>query len=162
MSASPSPPSHPVPDYWLKQSEMLQGVINRMASNSLEVKKFGLTVWTAIIGFGVTNKNDWFFGLALASVVVFGVLDLYYLFLERKFRDNFNRLVKLINGYGAEEDHRWAAENQGNFMKLDRSVRFLQRLPGTLASWANLPYLIMLAVTLALFIVDFPAANGTA
>ncbi len=35
------------------------------------------------------------------------------------------------------------------------------RLPGTMASWANLPYLIMLAVTIALFFVDFSTANGS-
>lgn len=151
--------NHSAPDYWIKQSEMLQGVINRMASNSLEVKKFGVTVWTAITGFGVTNDNNWFFGLALASIIVFGVLDLYYLFLERKFRDNYGRLVKLINGYGSPEDEKWAKQIEGNFMKLDKSATFLRRLAITIKSWANLPYLIMLAVTITLFFVDFSSAT---
>jgi hypothetical protein len=44
-------------DYLIKQSEMLQAVIGRMANNSLEVKKVGLTVWAAIVGFGFTNHK---------------------------------------------------------------------------------------------------------
>ncbi len=159
MSASPPSPDNTVREYWIKQSELLQGVVNRMASNSLEVKKFSVTVWTAISGFGVTNNNDWFFALALVSVIVFGVLDLYYLFLERKFRDNYNRLVRLISGYGSSQEQQWAVDIQGNFMSLAGSAKFLEGLPKILASWANLPYLIMFAMTIALFFVDFPASS---
>lgn len=155
-------------EYQIKQSEMLQGVINRMASNSLEIKKFGVTVWTAIVGFGVTNTNDWFFGLALASIFVFGVLDLYYLFLERKFRDNFSRLVKIINGYGSQEDQQWVKEIKGNFMNLTGSAKFLAVLfdprkakLNPARSWANLPYLIMFVVTVALFFVDLPTSGSS-
>jgi hypothetical protein len=162
MSTSPTPPPNEVPPYWMKQSDMLQGVINRMAANSLEVKKFGVTVWTAIVGFGVQNDNNGFFVLALAAVIVFGVLDLYYLFLERKFRDNFSRLSRLINGYGSDYDQQWAREKKGNFLSLAGSAKFIPRLPSTIASWANLPYLIMLAVTITLFWVKFPSANGGA
>ncbi|MEO0407800.1 MAG: hypothetical protein AAF289_10655 [Cyanobacteria bacterium P01_A01_bin.135] len=145
--------------YWIKQSELLQGVINRMASNSLEVKKFGVTVWTAIVGFGVSNNNGGFFKLALAAVVIFGILDLYYLFLERKFRDNYNRLVRLISGYGSPQEQQWATAVKGNFMSLAGSAKFLGGIPKVIASWANLPYLIMLAVTIWLFFVDFAAPS---
>ncbi|MEO1353668.1 MAG: hypothetical protein AAFW84_33775 [Cyanobacteria bacterium J06635_15] len=158
MSASPLSPDNDTRDYWIKQSEMLQGAIDRMANNSLEVKKFGVTIWTAITGFGVTNSNDWFFALALASVIVFGVLDLYYLFLERKFRTNYNRLVKIISGYGTAEDEQWVTTIKGNFMKPDSSLKFLTGLPSTLRSWANLPYLIMLSVSIVLFFVEFSAS----
>lgn len=161
MSDSPSPPAKEIPEFWIKQSDMLQGVINRMAANSMEVKKFGVTVWTVIVGFGVRNNNHGFFWLALASVFVFGVLDLYYLFLERKFRDNFNRLVRLINGCPSAKDQQWAADVQGNFMSLAGSAKFLPRFPSTLASWANIPYLIMLIVTIALFFADFSTANSS-
>ncbi|MEM9483127.1 MAG: hypothetical protein AAGA83_05490 [Cyanobacteria bacterium P01_F01_bin.116] len=161
MFASTPSPNEPVPDFWIKQSEMLQGVINRMASNSLEVKKFGVTVWTAITGFGVTNSNNWFFVLALASVTVFGILDLYYLFLERKFRDNYNRLVRLISGHGSAQERQWAEDIRENFMSLAGSAKFLEGLPKVVASWANLPYLIMFLMTFTLFLVDFPASSAS-
>jgi len=51
-------------EYLMKQSEMLQNVITRMANNSLTVKQVGLTVWAAIVGFGFTNKNAILFVLA--------------------------------------------------------------------------------------------------
>jgi hypothetical protein len=61
-------------DYWVKQSEMLQSAISRMANNSLEIKKVGLTVWAAIAGFGFTNRNRSLFVLAFVAFVLFGLL----------------------------------------------------------------------------------------
>ena len=84
-------------DYWLKQSEMLQSAISRMANNSLEIKKVGLTVWAAIVGFGFTNRSKALFTLAFVAFLLFGVLDIYYLYLERKFRDNFNRFNPFVS-----------------------------------------------------------------
>ncbi len=69
-------------EYLTKQSEMLQDVINRMASNSLMVKQVGLTVWSAIVGFGFQNKNPALFILAFIAFALFGLLDIYYLSLE--------------------------------------------------------------------------------
>ena len=83
-------------DYLVKQSEMLQAIVNRMASNSLAVKQLGFTIWTALIGFGFTNKTPSLFVLAIISILFLGFLDMYYLLLERRFRDNFNRLTELL------------------------------------------------------------------
>jgi len=143
-------------DYWIKQSEMLQSVIARMASNSLEIKKVGLTVWAAIVGFGFTNHNNALFGLALVAFLLFGILDIYYLYLERRFRRNFNRLTLLINGYGSREDDEWSQASQGNFLRLDSSTNFLVELNVTLRSWANLPYLVTALITLVLLVVPLP------
>ncbi|UIE39455.1 hypothetical protein [Leptodesmis sichuanensis] len=144
-------------DYWIKQSEMLQSAIARMTNNSLEIKKVGLTVWAAIVGFGFTNHNAALFVLAFVAFVLFGILDIYYLYLERRFRENFNRLTRLINGYGTREDEEWSEKARGNFLYLDASTNFLERLPQTLKSWANLPYLITFLMTIALLIAPMPA-----
>ena len=129
-------------EYLIKQTEMLQSAIARMANNSLEIKKVGLTVWAAIVGFGFTTTNRYLFLLAFVAFTLFGVLDIYYLYLERKFRDNFNRLTRMISGYGTSEDAKWIEKVKGNFLKPDESTRFLGQTPNTLKSWANLPYLI--------------------
>ncbi len=144
-------------DYWIKQSEMLQSAIARMANNSLEIKKVGLTVWAAIVGFGFTNHNAALFVLAFVAFVLFGVLDIYYLYLEQRFRENFNRLTRLINGYGTHEDEEWSEQARGNFLYLDASTNFLGQLPQTLKSWANLPYLITFLITIVLLVVPLPA-----
>ena len=143
-------------DYWIKQGEMLQSVITRMANNSLEIKKVGLTVWAAIVGFGFTNHNAALFVLAFVAFALFGILDVYYLYLERRFRENFNRLTRLINGYGTREDEEWSEKARGNFLHLDASTNFLGQLPKTLKSWANLPYLITFLITIVLLIVPLP------
>jgi hypothetical protein len=144
-------------DYWIKQSEMLQNAIARMANNSLEIKKVGLTVWAAIAGFGFTTTNRLLFILAFVAFALFGVLDIYYLYLERKFRDNFNRLTRMISGYTTSEDYAWIETVKGNFLKPDGSTKFLGQLPNTLKSWANLPYLITFLITILLLVVPLPA-----
>ncbi|PSB03713.1 hypothetical protein [Merismopedia glauca] len=135
---------------------MLQNAIVRMANNSLEVKKVGLTVWAAIVGFGFTNQNANLFVLAFVAFVLFGILDVYYLYLERRFRDNFNRLSRIINGYETSKDNEWIEKSQGNFLKMDASTIFLAELPHILQSWANLPYLIVFVMKIALVIAPLP------
>lgn len=137
--------------YWITQSEMLQNIVDRMANNSLEIKKVGLTVWATIVGFGVTNNSPPLFLLALVSFLLFGILDIYYLYLERKFRRNFNRLARIISGYRTSEDIRWIESMKGNFLIPDMSTNFLDELPNTIKSWANLPYLITALISILLF-----------
>jgi hypothetical protein len=138
--------------FWMKQSEMLQSAIARMANYSLEIKKVGLTVWAAIVGFGFTNRNPALFLLAFVAFLLFGVLDIYYLYLERKFRSNFNRLTRILNSYITPEDQEWIEKARGNFLIPDSSTSFFDQIPNTLKSWSNLPYLITFLITIALLI----------
>lgn len=138
-------------DYLIKQSEMLQAIINRMAGNSLTVKQVGLTIWTALLGFGFTNKVPSLFVLAIISYILLGLLDGYYLYLERRFRGNFNRLTELLCGF---DDN--ALDNmqrlKGNFVKLEPLTpgQEFQMYISTFKSWANLPYLVIIVITLVI------------
>jgi len=144
-------------DYLIKQTEMLQNAINRMATNSLTIKQVGLTVWSAIVGFGFTNRNPALFVLAYVSFVLFGLLDIYYLYLERKFRDNFNRLARILGDYISDGDEEWMKKMRGNFVKPDPSTKFLDQFLDTLKSWANLPYLVTFVITIVLLNVPLPS-----
>lgn len=150
-------------DFLIKQSEMLQSVIKRMADNSLEAKKFGLTVWAAIVGFGFQNRNPILFILAFVSFTLFGLLDIYYLYMERAFRKNFNRLVRIIGGYASNEDDQWVEQmkiKQRNFFIPDFSPDFLRQIfskDSVIKSWANLPYLITFLITIVLMYVPLPS-----
>jgi hypothetical protein len=143
-------------EYLIKQSEMLQNIVTRMANSSLTVKQVGLTVWAAIVGFGFTNKNPILFVLAFGAFALFGMLDIYYLYLERAFRKNFNRLSRIIGGYAFNEDEQWVEQMQQqgkNFLIPDLSPNFLGQLfskDSVLKSWANFPYLITLGLTIVL------------
>ena len=149
-------------EYLIKQSEMLQNMIARMANNSLTVKQVGLTVWAAIVGYGFTSKSSILFALAFIAFALFGVLDVYYLYLEKAFRKNFNRLVRIICGYASHDDEQWIEQMQQkgrNFLTPDLSPNFLSQIfrkDSILQSWANLPYLITFLITIALLSMPLP------
>lgn len=142
-------------DYLIKQTEMLQSEIARMANNSLSVKQVGLSVWSALVGFGFANSSYALFVLAIISFLLFGLLDIYYLYLERKFRDNFNRLTHILGGYISDDDD-WIKRMRGNFVKPDSSATFIGQFLNTLKSWSNLPYLITFLLTIALLNLPLP------
>lgn len=85
--------------YLIEQSKMLQDIIKRMANSSLELKKSGLVTWTALIGFGFANRIPFLFLLALILSLIVALLDVLYLQQERKFRNHFNILSKVICDY---------------------------------------------------------------
>jgi hypothetical protein len=144
-------------DYLIKQSEMLQAIIARMASNSLAVKQLGFTTWTALVGFGFTNKTPSLFVLALISLISMGFLDMYYLLLERRFRTSFNRLTELLCGFN-DQALEQIKSVKGNFVKPESlsTDRALQMYLNTLNSWANLPYLLVILITLVILIASPP------
>lgn len=136
-------------DYLIKQSEMLQAIIARMAGNSLAVKQLGFTTWTALVGFGFTNKTPSLFILALIALIFMGFLDMYYLLLEERFRNSFNKLTELLCGFN-DQALEQMKELKGNFVKpevLDTSKAFQMYL-SSLQSWANFPYLTIIVITL--------------
>jgi len=142
-------------DYLIKQSEMLQSIISRMADNSLKIKQLGLTLWTALMGFGFTNKNPSLFVLALISFTLLGLLDMYYLYLERRFRQNFHHLTELLCGFDTEVLES-TQSFKGNFIKLEKlsNRKNFTMYSKAFQSWANLPYLVVIATTIIIWIVS--------
>jgi len=136
-------------DYLVKQSEMLQAIVNRMASNSLAVKQLAFTTWTALMGFGFANKTPSLFVLAIISLIFLGFLDMYYLLLERRFRANFDRLTELLCGFDNDASQ-YMQYLKGNFIKLEKlsHSKQIQMYLSTTNSWANLPYLVIIIITL--------------
>lgn len=139
-------------DYLIKQGEMLQTIIGRMASNSLTIKQLGLAIWTTLMGFGFTNKSPYFFVLALISFLLLGFLDVYYLYLEKRFRHNFSQLTEVICGLSAEGQEQ-LQRLKGNFLTLEKLKvsQASQQYLNAIMSWANIPYLVILVGTLIIF-----------
>jgi hypothetical protein len=80
--------------------QMIQGVITRLAANSGALKGFAVPVITALLGVAVDKNNKGFAWLAIYPVIVFGVLDAYYLALEKKYRDLYKKAT-------TEPDTKW-------------------------------------------------------
>ena len=141
-------------DYLIKQSEMLQAIIARMARSSLAIKQLGFTTWSALMGFGFANRTPSLFVLALVSIIFMSFLDVYYLLLERRFRSSFNQLTELIfglNNHAIEQIRKL----KGNFVKpesLSSKKLFLMYLE-TFRSWANLPYLAIVTINVVILYV---------
>ena len=76
---------------------ILQGVINRMASNSASCKTWCITIVSAIIVVIANKSNSSYIWVALVPMVLFLFLDAYYLGLEQRFRDSYNNFIKKLH-----------------------------------------------------------------
>lgn len=79
----------------IKHLEFIEGAINRMASNSFAMKGWMLTIVAALLAIYADSnpKNSLYILIAIFPTVMFWLLDAYYLYIERKYRD----LYKLAN-----------------------------------------------------------------
>lgn len=82
--------------------QMLQGVINRMATNSTSCKKWCITIITGVIAIVANKSNPSFIWIALVPAVLFAFLDSYYLAYERCLRSNYKDFVQKLHGGNLE------------------------------------------------------------
>lgn len=78
--------------------QMIEAVIDRMAANSLRMKEWFVTIGSAIVGFAVTKENLTLALVALGPLALFWILDAFYLYQERLFRDLY---IDVINDKAA-------------------------------------------------------------
>lgn len=77
-----------------KHLEMIQDVINRMASNSFLFKGWSITIIAAISAFAAKDTNPVLMIIPIVSSLLFWAVDGYYLMLERAFRGLYNEVAK--------------------------------------------------------------------
>ena len=78
-------------DSLYKELELIQNNIKRMASNSFIIKGWAVTL---VIGSLLLGVSDLQLILPFIPVISFWCLDTYFLYLERKFRDLYDWVVK--------------------------------------------------------------------
>jgi len=84
---------------------ILQGVINRMASNSAGCKTWCITLVSAITVVTAGKSKPSYIWIALVPILLFLFLDSYYLGLEQCFREHYNKFIKkLHSGEATIED----------------------------------------------------------
>lgn len=71
----------------LEHLKLIEAVIERMAANSLRMKEWFVTIASAIVGFSVNSANANLALVATGPLVVFWILDAFYLLQERKYRE---------------------------------------------------------------------------
>ena len=79
----------------LKEIDLIEECIKRMASNSFLLKGWAVTVLSVLIGL-TANTDNWKFGSILAILVClsFWYLDAVYLKLERLYKRKYNWVIK--------------------------------------------------------------------
>lgn len=82
-----------------KHLELVQGVINRMASNSFMLKGWAVTLVAGIFALAGKDTDKHYFLVAYVPVLVFWGLDAYYLLQERLYRLLYEKVR------ATEEDH---------------------------------------------------------
>lgn len=66
--------------------EFIQNIINRMNSNSFQIKEWMITIVSALLALYASSDNLTYIFVAIVPTLLFWYLDAYYLQLERKFR----------------------------------------------------------------------------
>ena len=79
-------------DRKLKHLEFIQGVINRLSTNSFLLKGWSVVLVSALFALSANSSNVRFIMLAYIPAVVFWGLDGYFLSLERIYRKHYERV----------------------------------------------------------------------
>jgi hypothetical protein len=78
-----------------KHLEMIQGVITRMGANSFLLKGWSVTLVAALIALASVQADKRFVIVACFPIVLFWILDAYYLRQERLFRKLYDHVRAL-------------------------------------------------------------------
>lgn len=76
----------------IKHLELIQGVINRMASNSFSLKGWAVTLVAGIFALSAKDTDKLYFLIAYIPIIIFWGLDSYYLLQERLYRALYDKI----------------------------------------------------------------------
>lgn len=84
-------------DEKLTHLEMIQGVINRMAGNSFQLKGWSVVLVSALFALAAKDSNQIYIFLAYFPAIVFWVLDGYFLWQEKLYRKLYDSVRQVEN-----------------------------------------------------------------
>jgi hypothetical protein len=123
---------------------ILQGVIGRMAGNSASCKTWCVTLVSAVIVIVADKSKPDYVWISVVPIVLFLVLDSYYLALERQFRGVYNDFIRKLHfGSATVEDVFFIAPRAGVLATFFE----IAKAGGSIAVW---PFYILLGVMLLL------------
>ena len=97
--------------------QIVQSVIQRMASNSNSCKAWCITIVSAILVLIADKGKPQFAYLAFLPTILFLALDAYYLALERAFRSAYNNFVKKLHRSNITVDDVYSVIPKGEMSK---------------------------------------------
>ena len=127
---------------------MIQGIISRMGNNSFALKGWSVGIMIAIYAFARQNSNKAVI-ITLIPLIVFWILDTYYLSLERKFRMLYDDVR-----YKDEKEINYSM----NFNDINIKIGEVKKInfAKIMFSKSILPfYLVCISTTLIIYFVKF-------
>lgn len=79
----------------VKHLELIQGIITRMSSNSFKLKGWAVTLIAGIFALSAKDSKYIFFLISYVPLILFWILDTYYVQLERKYRNLYDKVRQL-------------------------------------------------------------------
>lgn len=83
---------------------ILQGVIGRMGTNSASCKTWCVTLVSAVIIIVADKGKPNYVWISVIPILLFAILDSYYLSLERQFRSVYNDFIRKLHFESATVD----------------------------------------------------------
>lgn len=121
---------------------ILQSVISRMATNSSSCKTWCITLVSAIIVIIADKGKPNYVWISVIPIVLFLLLDSYYLALERQFRNVYNDFIRKLHfGKATVDDVFYLSPQTGASAT---SLNIL-KASGSISVW---PFYALLAVML--------------
>jgi hypothetical protein len=100
-----------------KHLEFIQAVISRMNSNSFVVKGWVITIVSAVLALFASTKNETFIIITALPIIVFWILDSFFLQAEQKFRTLYSKVIdpnSAIPAFSMDIENDEIKNNSGN------------------------------------------------
>lgn len=81
-------------EYRVKHLEFIQGVVNRLSTNSFLLKGWTVLIVAALLSFSISENSRFLAAFSILPLAVFWGLDGYFLWEERKYRRHYDRVRK--------------------------------------------------------------------
>lgn len=78
----------------IKHLEMIESIIERMARNSFQLKGWAMTIVAAVLALNTKPVNLNFMIIVSTPILVFWILDSFYLQQERRYRVLYSNVIK--------------------------------------------------------------------
>lgn len=78
----------------IKHLEFIQNIINRMNTNSFQIKGWMITIVSALLALYASSNNYVYVFVAIVPTFIFWFIDSYYLRQERRFRGLYEDVIK--------------------------------------------------------------------
>lgn len=98
--------------------DIIQNVIQRMASNSSASKAWCITLVSAVLVIIADKGKPEYAYIAFLPTLVFAALDAYYLALEKAFRNSYNDFISKLHNQSLTQEDLYSVAPKGSMSQL--------------------------------------------